>query len=132
MAGRIQFLNPETMATPIGYSHVAKVRAGPLVFISGQASLDPSGNVVGPGDYALQAQQTFRNLGLALQAAGADFRSVVKLTIYVLDIRGLPEVRAERDRHVDPAHPPASTAIEVGRLFRPELLLEVDAVACVD
>ncbi len=132
MAGRIQYLNPATMATPVGYSHLAKVRGGSLVFISGQVALDASGAVVGPGDYVLQAEQTFRNLGLALQAAGGTFQSLVKLTIYVLDIRGLPEIREVRDRYVDPAHPPASTALQVGRFYRSELLLEVEAVASVD
>jgi 2-iminobutanoate/2-iminopropanoate deaminase len=132
MADRIQFLNPTTMATPVGYSHVAKVHGGSLVFISGQVALDASGVVVGPGDYVLQAEQTFRNLGSALEAAGGSFRSVVKLGIFVLDIRSLPEVREVRDRYIDRAHPPASTAVQVGRFFRSELLLEVDAVACVD
>jgi enamine deaminase RidA (YjgF/YER057c/UK114 family) len=132
MAGRIQILNPPTVATPVGYSHVAKVRGGALVFISGQVALDAAGVVVGPGDYVLQAEQTFRNLGFALQAAGGTFHSLVKLTIYVLDIRSLPEIREVRDKYVDTAHPPASTAVQVSRFFRPDLLLEIDAVASVD
>jgi enamine deaminase RidA (YjgF/YER057c/UK114 family) len=132
MAGPIEFLNPATIHAAQGYSHVAKVRGGTLVFISGQVAIDPSGMVVGPGDYALQAEQTFRNLDSALRAAGATFQSLVQLTFYLVDIRGLPEVREVRDRYVDRARPPASTAVQVGRLVRPELLLEIDAIARVD
>ena len=87
--------------------------------------------MVGPGDHTLQAEQTFRNLGLALEAAGGTFHSLVKLNIYVIDIRALPEIRAVRDKYIDTARPPASTAVQVGRLFRPDLLLEVEAVAVV-
>ena len=126
---RVDFLNPSTMHPPVGYSHVARVRGGGLVFISGQVALDPSGVVVGPGDYTRQAEQTFQNLGLALEAAGTNFHSLVKLTVFVTDIRGLPEIRAVRNRFIDTTRPPASTAVQVSRLFRPELLLEIEAIA---
>ena len=129
---RVDFLNPPTMHPPVGYSHVARVLGGGLVFISGQVAIDESGTVVGPGDYSRQAEQTFKNLGLALEAAGTTFRSVVKLSIFVTDIRGLPEIRAVRNRYIDVTHPPASTAVQVSRLFRPELLLEIEAVAAVE
>ncbi|MGP8072271.1 MAG: RidA family protein [Thermoplasmata archaeon] len=131
-SNRVEFLNPPTMHPPVGYSHVARVSGGGLVFISGQVALDPSGTVIGAGDYSRQAEQTFKNLELALQAAGTTFRSVVKLTIFVTDIRGLPEIRKVRNQFIDPEHPPASTAVQVSRLFRPELLLEVEAVAAID
>jgi enamine deaminase RidA (YjgF/YER057c/UK114 family) len=129
---RVTLLNPTAMHRPVGYSHVARVRGGGLVFVSGQVSMDQDGTVLGPGDYTVQAEQTFRNLGLALEAAGANFHSLVKLTIYIIDIRGLPEVRAVRNKYIEAARPPASTAVQVGRLFRPELLLEIDAVAAVE
>jgi len=131
MVDRVELLNPSTMHPPVGYSHVAMVRGGKLVFVAGQASIGPTGEVVGPGDHTLQAEQTFRNLGLALEAAGGTFRSLVKLNIYVIDIRALPEIRAVRDKYIDTAHPPASTAVQVSRLLRPDLLLEVEAVAVV-
>ena len=132
MGPPIEFLNPPAIAPSNGYSHVAKVHGGTLVFVSGQVALDAAGEVVGTGDYTAQAEQTFRNLAAALTAAGADFRSVVKLGYFVLDLRALPEIRKVRDRFVDPEHPPASTAVQVGRLFRPDLLLEVDATAWID
>ncbi len=132
MGGRVKVHNPPTLAPSRAYSHVAEAHGGKLVFIAGQVALDAAGEVVGRGDYRAQSEQVFRNLDLALQSAGATFRDVVKLTYFVLDISHLPEVRAVRDRFIDPDHPPASTAVEVRRLFHPELLLEVEAVASVD
>jgi enamine deaminase RidA (YjgF/YER057c/UK114 family) len=132
MTDRVELLNPPTMHPPVGYSHVARVRGGTLVFIAGQVGLSPAGDIVGPGDVTLQAEQVFQNLGAALEAAGASFRSLVKLTIFVIDIRSLPEIRAIRDRFIDTAHPPVSTAVQVGKLFRPDILLEVEAVAVTE
>lgn len=129
---RPRFLNPPTLATPRGYTHVVEVPAGQrLVFLSGQVPLDKDGKVVGPGDFAAQAEQVFVNLGLALAGAGATFADVVKLNFYVRDVSHLGELRAARDRHVNRAAPPASTLVEVSHLFRDDVQLEVDAVAAV-
>jgi reactive intermediate/imine deaminase len=116
-----------SVATPPGYSHA--VRAGGLIFISGQVPLDEAGAVVGEGDMAAQARQVFRNLGAVLEAAGATFADLVKLTYFVRDIAAVGEIRSARDEFVDTADPPASSLVEVCRLFRPELLIEVEAVA---
>lgn len=129
---RIRIHNPSAIASPTGYSHVAEVRGGKLVFVAGQVAMDPSGALVGKDDYRRQAEQVFRNLGAALDAAGGTFADLVKLTYYVVDLTHLPEIREVRDRFVDPVHPPTSTAVQVARLFRPEFLLEVDAVASIE
>lgn len=97
--------------------------------IAGQVALDQQGVVVGPGDFAAQAVQVFRNLMAALEAAGAGPRNVVKLTTFVTEISQLPTFRSVRDQFLDPAHPPASTLVQVARLFRPEFLIEIEALA---
>ena len=125
------FINPEAMHPPTGYSHVVEVTAGRLVYIAGQVALDRSGAVVGPGDIAAQAGQVFDNIGAALQAVGAGFDQLVKLSLYLVDLTQLPVVRQVRDRYVNPHQPPASTAVEVRRLVHPDLLLEVEAVAVI-
>jgi enamine deaminase RidA (YjgF/YER057c/UK114 family) len=127
----VRFLNPETMHRPFGYSHVAQMTAGLPVFVSGQIALDRDGRLVGPGDVAAQARQVFDNLTAALAAVGAGFGQVVKLTFYLTDAGQLPAVREVRDRYVDPRRPPASTAVEVRRLAREDLLIEVEAVAVI-
>jgi enamine deaminase RidA (YjgF/YER057c/UK114 family) len=121
---------PPGMAPGTGYSH-AVAATGRVVAIAGQVALDADGNLVGPGDPRAQAEQVFENLRLALAAAGATFADVVKLNFYATDLSMLPEVRDVRDRYVDTANPPASTAVQVVALFRPELLLEVEAWAVI-
>jgi enamine deaminase RidA (YjgF/YER057c/UK114 family) len=122
---------PPGLAPASGYSHVVS-GAGRLVFVAGQVALDEHGTVVGPGDLARQADQVFRNIGHALRAAGASFGDVVKVTTYLTDITALPTVRQVRDRYLDMARPPASTAVEVKGLVRPEFLIEIDALAIVN
>ncbi|MDT3441670.1 MULTISPECIES: RidA family protein [unclassified Pseudofrankia] len=121
---------PAGVAPGVGYTHVV-AGTGRLVAVSGQVALDENGAVVGVGDPAAQAVQVFANLGRCLAAAGATFADVVKLTFFVVDVAHLPAVRAARDAVVDTARPPASTAVQVAALFRPELLLEIEAFAVV-
>jgi enamine deaminase RidA (YjgF/YER057c/UK114 family) len=125
----VRFVNPSTLHSPVGYSHVAEFRRGQTVYIAGQVALDASGAVVGRDDLRTQARQVFTNLNAALAAVGADFASVVRLTYYLLDISQIPVVREVRDQFVNTQAPPTSSAVEVRRLFRPEFLIEVDAVA---
>ena len=129
---RPRFFNPASLPEPRGYTHVVEVPAGArILYLSGQVPLDKGGNLVGAGDFSRQAEQVFHNLGLGLTEAGASFADVVKLTFYVRDVSHLNELRAVRDRHVNLKAPPASTLVEVSRLFRDDVLLEVDAVAAL-
>ena len=122
---QIQFLN----RAPAGYSQVVEVRGGRTLYISGQVALDASGTLVGPGDFAAQVKQVFANLKARLDEAGASFSDVVKLNFYLVDAGDLQIVRDVRDTYVNREHPPASTAVVVKQLIRPELLVEVDAIA---
>jgi enamine deaminase RidA (YjgF/YER057c/UK114 family) len=125
------FINPAAMHHPTGYTHVVEVTAGRPVYIAGQVALDSTGALVGPGDIRAQARQVFDNLKAALQAVGAGFEEVVKLNYYLLDATHLPVVREVRDEYVNTQQPPASTAVEVRRLFRDDLLIEVEAIAII-
>jgi enamine deaminase RidA (YjgF/YER057c/UK114 family) len=125
----LQFLTPETLAPTPGYAQVVKVTGGQTIYIAGQVALDTSRNLVGRGDFRAQAQQVFENLKAALAAAGADFRHVVKLNMYVVDRAHLPLLREVRDLYVNTQAPPASTTVEVRSLFREEFLLEIEAIA---
>ena len=126
-----RFINPETIHTPTGYSHIVEARGERIIHISGQVALDTQGNVVGDGDMRAQAEQVFQNLQAALQAVGATFADVVKLTYFVVDMSQMQVIREVRNRYLDTSHYPASTAIGVTQLVRKELLLEVEAVAVV-
>ena len=126
-----RFVNPQGVHRPTGYTHVVEVTAGRPVYIAGQVALDRAGDLVGPGDVRAQARQVFENLAAALRSVGTGFEQVVKLNLYLVDATQLPAVREVRDRYVDTARPPASTAVEVSRLALEGLLLEVEAVAVV-
>lgn len=127
----LRLFNPPTLHAPRGYAHIAEVTGGRIVYISGQIALNPDGQLVGAGDLRAQAEQVFANLKLALAAVGADFRHVAKLTYFLVDAAQMPVVREVRDRYLDPANPPASSAVEVRRLVREDLLLEIEAVAVI-
>jgi enamine deaminase RidA (YjgF/YER057c/UK114 family) len=128
----VQLLTPATMPKSVGYSQIATVSGGAIVFISGQVALDNSGSVVGKDDFRTQAEQVFRNLRAAMEAVGGNFSDVVKLNYYLVDLSHLPELRDVRDKYITVSNPPTSTAVQVTRLFRPEFLVEVEAVAVLE
>jgi enamine deaminase RidA (YjgF/YER057c/UK114 family) len=122
-------LRPEGMPPANGYSH-AVVASGPLIAISGQVPLDASGRLVGAdGDATAQLRQVFTNIGTALDAAGAQWRHVIKLTAYLVDLDDLPAFRTVRDEFVDTRRPPASSLVQVSALVHPGFRVEVDALA---
>ena len=127
----VRFLNPASMPQSVGYTQVVEVTGSKMLYLSGQVAFDPAGQIVGVGDLHAQTQQVFENLKAGLAAAGATFEHVVKLHLYLLDITQIQVVRNVRDRYVNTQFPPASTAVEVRRLFRDELLIEIDAIAAL-
>ena len=133
-AASIRPINPPELGTPPGYSQIVEVRAGRLFFIAGQTSLDASGNVVGRGDFAAQAAQVFRNLGIALAAVGATASHLVKLTVFLRDMGDLAAYREVRNRFfatVTPPAAPAVTLVEVSRLYGSDFLIEIEAIAAI-
>jgi enamine deaminase RidA (YjgF/YER057c/UK114 family) len=126
---RTEFLNPPALPSPSGYSHTVRAPAGRTIYVSGQLPLDKHGNLVGTGDFEAQAEQVFANLGAALAAAGASFDDVVKLNMYVNDMRQIKALRAARDRRINMKAPPASTLVEVERFVTEGAMVEIDAIA---
>ena len=124
-----RYINPPGLVKPSGYTHVVLSADGRTVYVAGQVAFDSTGRVVGAGDFAAQAEQVFGNLQRALASVGATFADVLKTTTYVTDVAHIPALREARGRYLDSAHPPANTLIAVAGLARPELLLEIEAVA---
>lgn len=129
MSNNLNFINPQTMPKPFGYSQIVEARGGRMVFIAGQVALNSQGQVVGEGDLEAQVRQTFTNLQAALEAVGLNFSHVVKLGLYVTDVSQLPLIRQVRNEFVNTQNPPASTLVQISALFRPEFLFEADAIA---
>jgi enamine deaminase RidA (YjgF/YER057c/UK114 family) len=102
------------------------------IYLSGQLGMTPGGQFAGaPGDFRAQATQCFENLKAGLASVGGGFEHVVKITNFFVDMGHLPVFFEVRDRFVNTKAPPASTAIQVGRLARDGALFEVEAVAVI-
>jgi enamine deaminase RidA (YjgF/YER057c/UK114 family) len=119
-------MNEFLLPAPAGYSHAVKA-GGPLVFTSGQIAVRADGTI--PDGFEAQARLVFEHLGHALNAAGAGWSDVIKLTIFVTTLDELDTFRRVRDEFVDTSRPPASSLVRVAGLIREALLLEVEAVA---
>ena len=106
------------------------IRAGDLLFVSGQAGYDDDGQIV-QGGFGAQATQAFANLERALRAGGASFADVVKVTIFVTDMAAnFPTVVERRRQHFSPPYP-ADSIVEVAGLYTPEAQIEIEAIAVV-
>jgi len=103
-------------------------RVGDLIFLSGQAALSETGAVVGPGDFDTQAEQTFANIKVLLEAAHSSLSQVVKVTIYLTDMAYFPRIVDLRGRYFQPPWP-ADTIVEVRALALPDLMIEIDVIA---
>ena len=119
---------------PARYSH-AVVATGQLAFVAGQVALDAEGQLVGAGDLAAQTEQALRNLETVLRELGAGWADVVRLNWYLVDVTGIQVVRDAIETIVRPTlgelSNPASTLIQAAALFRPDALVEVDAVVAL-
>ncbi len=106
-------------------------RVGDLLFISGQAAIDRNGQIVGIGNFDVQAEQVFANLEQVLRAGGSSLANVVKVTIFLRDMANFPKIVELRGRYFTPPYP-ADTIVEVTSLYSPEALIEIEAIAVVD
>jgi 2-iminobutanoate/2-iminopropanoate deaminase len=122
-------VNPWTWQDAAGFSQAWRVDGGrSIVFVSGQAPISPEGALVGDGDFDAQVRQVLDNLQTVLTAAGAGFHAVVKLTVYLTDMTRLREYSRIKSEYFT-GDQPASTALGVTALARPEMMVEVEAIA---
>ncbi len=103
-------------------------RVGELLLISGQTGIDEQGELVGV-DFDAQADQAFRNLARVLEAGGSSLERVVKVTIFLTDIAAnFSKIVDLRGKWFTPPYP-ADTIVEVRSLYRPEVEIEIEAIA---
>ncbi len=121
--------DPDTLYQRHGLA--AGYRVGDVLYLSGMTGVGDDGRIVGPGDFAAQADQMFRNIQHILQAGGSDLSRVVKTTAFVTDMKCLPEWRAAKLRWFSqPA--PAGTIVEVSRFGSIDALIELEVIALAD
>jgi reactive intermediate/imine deaminase len=118
---------PKNLHRPFGYAHAIQIDE--TLYISGQIPLDMDMNVVGKNDMATQTEQVYGNLKKVLEDAGGNMTNIVILNIYCTDIERFDkETRGLRKKYFGDYYP-AVTAVEVKRLYRPDFMIEVEAVA---
>jgi 2-iminobutanoate/2-iminopropanoate deaminase len=100
---------------------------GGLVFTAGETGTDPATGQTTPGGVEAQTEQALRNLGATLGRLGLGLADVARMTVYLTDISDLPIVSAVRARHLP--RPIPSSTVQVSALARPDLVVEIDAIA---
>ena len=106
------------------------IQTGRLLFVSGQAAIDEGGNVVGPGSTAEQAEYTIQRIKAIVEAAGATLNDVVATNTFLTPDADYVAYNVARSKFF-PTDPPTSTTVVVHALLRPELLVEINAVAVI-
>jgi enamine deaminase RidA (YjgF/YER057c/UK114 family) len=124
-------LNPAGLPVPRGsYSLVNIAQPGRMVFIAGQTASDTEGNVVGVGDARAQTRYVIGKIQRAIEAAGGTMDDVVAMSVFTTDVRYHRDINETR-REVLGSNFPTSTMVQVVALARPELLLEINAIAVI-
>lgn len=125
------YLEPAGIAAaPEPYSQA--IRCGSTVYIAGQVAFDEANDVVGVGDARKQAERVWHNIRLAVEAAGGKVTDVVKITVFLKDIRHAKDEIAVRQALFKEGRYPICTQVQVANLGLPDLLMEVDAIAVVE
>lgn len=123
-----EYLTPNGLAEPPDpYAHA--VVCGDLVFVAGQVAFDEQNHVVGVGNAAAQAEQVWRNIAAVVEAAGGQVTDVVKITVFLADIRHAQDEITVRRRLFPEGRFPICTQVQVANLGLPDLLMEIDAIA---
>jgi enamine deaminase RidA (YjgF/YER057c/UK114 family) len=118
------------LASESSFGFSRAVRAGDWILIAGCTGTDESGTIVGINQMYTQARAALDNIARALGHMGGAMNDVVRTRVYVTDLSDLPSI-ARAHREAFSANPPASTLLQIGRLARPEALIEIDADAFV-
>ena len=121
--------NPPEIWQPFGaFSMAAMPGDGQLVFLKGQVALDRDGTLVGDGDMRAQLRQVLENIRAVLASLGGEMRDVISLTQHTTDIEAFMACGDIRQSFFAEPYP-VTTTIEVSRLYRPDVLIEITAIA---
>ena len=130
MNGRIKHVNPDGLLKSSLFSQIVTTRgSGARIYIGGQNAINASGEIVGKGDIHTQTAQVMYNIKTALEACGATFDNVIKLTIYIVEGQDISKAFEASQLMVNFEQPPSITSVIVSGLTNPEYLIEIDAVA---
>ena len=125
----IDSFNPQSVWKPFGAFSMGVIQgAGQIVYLKGQVALDRDGHVVGKDDMSAQTRKTLENIQTVLAAVGGAMGDIFSLTHFVTDIEQFMktgDIRREFFREPFPV----TTTVQVVRLYDPNLLVEITAIA---
>jgi len=121
-----------TFSGPLAFANGVQVEGGKLLFVSGQLAFDDRMQIIGKGDMGAQTRQVLENIKKALTAAGATFKDIIRVQVFVTDLTDFRAVHDVRLEYFDPDHLPASTLVQVAGLAHADALIEIDAVAAFE
>ena len=126
-----KLLQPDSLPTPTAcYSLGLSISGKTMIFVAGQLPVDKTGAIVREGDFRAQITQVFENMKAVLADAKASFDDVVKLNIYVTDVKNLPLVQEVRSGYLTRPYP-ATTLVEITALANPKALVEIEGIAVI-
>jgi 2-iminobutanoate/2-iminopropanoate deaminase len=123
-------ITPKNLHRPFGYAHAIQIDN--TIYISGQIPLDQEMNVVGKNDIAQQTELVYENLKKVIEDAGGTMSNIVMMNIYCTDIEAFDKGTRHLRKKYFGNYYPAVTAVEVKRLYRPDFMIEIEAVAVLD
>lgn len=127
-----EIIAPKELCRPLGiYSPAVKAKGNQFLFISGTTARDKRGNIVGQGDIKKQTEQILENMKVILHSAGATFDNIVKVTVFIRDMAHFQDIHEVRGKYFKKDFP-ASTLVQVSRLYSDDILIEMEAIAVLD
>ena len=122
----------DKLAEPNGHFAQATITeaTGRMLFISGMTARNVEGGITGVGDISAQTHQVCQNLQAAVEQAGGTLDDIVRVDVYVTDIRHFDAIHAVRRQYFTGVAP-ASTMVEVSKFVKPEYLIEINAIAVI-
>ena len=120
----------DKLAEPNGHFAQATIAeaSGRLLFISGMTARNVEGGITGVGDITAQTHQVCQNVQAAVEAAGGTMDDIIRVDVYVTDIRHFDAIHEVRRQYFTTVAP-ASTMVEVSKFVKPEYLIEMNAIA---
>jgi len=128
---KIERIQPEKFTKAIGaYSHGLKLPLPgvDLIFLTGQIAMDSDGNAVAPEDPKQQTEFIFNNIEILLNEAGASIENVIKVTIFVTNMKFFPQISEIRNKYFNECKP-VSTLVEVNSLAKEGCDVEIEVIA---
>lgn len=133
MTNQIKYINPEGLMKSPAFSQAVTIGGeGKTIYIGGQNAVNAKGETIGKDDIAAQTEQIMKNIGVILESVGADYKNLVKLTIYIKQGENVQKAFEASQKYMPKiGDPPLVTALFVAALGNPEYLLEVEGIAFV-